>query len=113
MHLRWDANSVREAITQEIDGWKGDVAVVTGDLEDELGLARYRDLNRALARASFRTRGAPDNYCLPRAARRIVTGAWADNDGSGCVTCVEQALCAAGYDSHVSETAPASDDERE
>jgi hypothetical protein len=123
MHWGWrSGNCIRDAITQEIKNWEGDVAVVEGDLDDELTGWKAAGLNAALARASFRVYGSPDEDGLSEAALQIaghfklekgnrvfVTGAWNDNDGSGCVTCVDEAFRRAGFDSHISDNAPASD----
>ena len=122
MYLRGWAEGTRGSIAAEIARWQGAVAIVTGDLDDELDLPKYSTLKEALAKATFRTYGAPFNDTLRSAAARIakhfgltkgaqvvVTGAWNDHDGTGCVTCVADALKRRGFGIDISDNAPASD----
>lgn len=122
MHLGDAADGVRGAIADEIDQWEGASAVITGNFMDELERRECRGLAYSLRRCSYETRGEPSGLGLKRAARRVarqfglgkgdkvrVTGAWNDNDGSGCVTAVAAALTELGLDVEISENAPASD----
>ena len=123
MHCGEEADEIRFAIAEEVESWEGAVAVVGGDFMDELECSGYRDLGRALdSRATYETRGEPSDLGLKRAAFRIakhfglpagakvvVTGAWNDKDGTGCVTAVANALKSRGFDATISENAACSD----
>ena len=123
MHCGESADDIREAIAREIEGWMGEIAVVHGDLSDELQDDTYQDLRCAVEGcSSYDTVGAATENGLGRAARRFakafelkagdvvtVTGAWADKDGSGCVTAVANALNAIGLKATVSANAACSD----
>lgn len=124
MYLGSIARETMEAIAAEIMTWDGDVAVVEGDFMDEIDGRGYENLREALAGAAYATHGAPNEGGLHAAAGRIakrfnlsagnavrITGAWHDLDGSGCVTCVADALEKIGCVATISELAPASDAE--
>lgn len=126
MHLGSWAPATRELIAAEITSWPGRVAVITGDLDDELKCAKYTGLRVSLTRADYCTHGSPYSDTLARAARRIakrfrlkcgdevtVTGAWNDEDGTGCVTAVGQTFEKLGVLVAISGNAPASDSEPE
>lgn len=117
------ADDIREAIINEIENWPGNVAVVDGDLSDELATDDYRDLRIAVEGcAVYRTRGQSTALGLKRAAKRMskslamtpgnpvtVTGAWHDKDGTGCVSTIANSLTDLGMKVLISQNAPAAD----
>lgn len=117
-----DAEKHRTAITQEIATWPGAIAVISGEHDIELDLPPFSPLAAALSQKSFSTYGASLEGALRRAAIRVVdhydypltdpilvTGAWNDHDGTGCVNTVVNALKIRGFTVSTSINSPASD----
>src|SRR5690606_34274136 len=126
MNLGYDeADEARAGLMQELWDWQGPMAVIDGDLSDELTGMRpaHCDLGQALSDAlasakadghlAQRIRG-DDNEAFnqedaiaslveehgwdPRCQRFTVTGAWFHpQDGSGCVGSVRDVLANRGF----------------
>jgi hypothetical protein len=125
-HLgKYNAQAFRDGLVDEIEAWKGGVIVLSGELDDELAYSWYGRLGPAiddlLARAkaegmpSARVKAHdPDQI---RAIKRllktpknqapeyVVTGAWAYEDGTGCVYSVIEAIQSLDFKADVSDTA--------
>lgn len=125
MNLGRDAAEVlRLDMQMLIENWEGGVAVIDGELSDELegGRHAWQELGRAITGAlgraqqsgliSERIFGDDDgDYRQMDAARDLVrkhgltpdtaaitlTGAWIDDDGDGCVHSVREALEELGF----------------
>lgn len=116
------AQSYREALAADLDGWTGDMLVIDGELSAELTDPAFVSLGKAISNALARCRDAGfrvrrswgcDNV-PPHQAERIrawiadgtidartmdisLTGAWYNNDGGGCVGGVQENLTSAGF----------------
>jgi len=106
------ARTVRAALADEITRWTGDFLVIDGDLSDEL--PHYdigRTLVRALADAERDGRHAHRTYACalqagwpdkaadeffkiwdPKVTKVLITGAWYQDDGHGCINAVQRTL---------------------
>ena len=133
MNLGRDAAGFLRAQMQLlIESWEGGVVVIDGEISDELtegyGRSSWRELGvaieEALARAaqsnqlSVRIRGDDsEEFDQDDAARKVVaehglapasvditlTGAWVEDDGSGCVNSVRAVLAGLGFTPDVSD----------
>lgn len=132
MNLGRDAaDTLRLDLQLLIEGWEGGVAVIDGDLSDELdenaGRSAWRALGEALEQAlvraseaghlSVRIRGDDaEAFSQEDAARHLVhthglapttaitlTGAWVDMAGGGCVNSVREVLVELGFAPTVSD----------
>jgi hypothetical protein len=125
------AAAIRDALTADLDGWNGAVAVIDGDLSLELRQRAYRGLGAALETAleraagsglpAIRIRGCSmEDFNQVRAAASLadslalgagdwnveVTGAWYEPDGTeGCVNSVVEALARVGVSATVRPSA--------
>lgn len=113
------ARGRRDRLIREISAWTSGVIIIDGELSDELERPPYARLGTTLKNALTRaasagfvgTRVMGDDPTQMRVIRRtveslgidkpdaafVVTGAWYDADGSGCVGSVVDALRADGY----------------
>lgn len=115
---RQEARAAREDLARHIAGWHGDLVVIKTDLDDELpGTELGRTIDAALTRA--RRSGRFVRHCygadlgspsLDGALRRIfrpaaisrdrklvLTGAWLEDGGKGCVGAAYDTLESLGY----------------
>lgn len=125
MNLGRDAAEIQRLEMQMlVQDWEGGVAVIDGDLSEELSGGRSswsewgRSIDQALARAkqegllAVRVMGDDDgdyrqqdaardlvaNYnLLPTDTRITLTGAWIDDSGDGCVHSVRETLEELGF----------------
>lgn len=110
-NLGKDAPAMRGALAREISAWRDDIMIVDGVLSDEL--PHYALLDVAIVNASdrpgrrlVRHRACDaDGAAWPQSAAErfsaewpggphlvMLTGAWAEADGSGCVNAVARAI---------------------
>jgi hypothetical protein len=112
------AQAAREALTRELEGWKGHILVVDGELSEEL--PDYRFYNRALESAiddaddngfkarriyacAMNTPNWPARVSkavskLPKSTRIGITGAWFHHmDNDGCVNHVHAVISQLGF----------------
>lgn len=125
MHCGDECDDIRERMAVEIEDFDGAVVTVLGGMEDEFDDPWDRstkNLGMALDdRSEWEVNGEPSEQGLRKAAAAIarrypsesyvVTGAWNDRDGTGCVTTVANALKQLSPQSivQISPNAPASD----
>lgn len=126
----YDARACRDGLMDELRSWTGALAVIDGELSDELSVYPvFREcLENALARngqAGFKTirieGDAADEFDQVEAAKAIVerlrlsplanpvrlTGAWThgEADDGGCIDSIHLALQAAGFSVDVMDSA--------
>lgn len=117
------AHSYREGLANDLDSWTGDMLVIDGDLSDELKQDPYGRLGQAIKDALGRCRAAGfrarrswgcdnippypperirawlnDGTIDANTMRISLTGAWYNENGTGCVGGVEQDLLNAGFE---------------
>lgn len=108
------AADARQRIAAEAIHHDGPVFVVLGELADEI--ERYSELRSILDNADKTFKYGPWQDELSEAAARIyeaaqpitsfiLSGAWDESDGTGCINCVAEALSKLGADVEVSEHA--------
>ncbi len=125
MYHSEQCDEIRRRIADEIEDFDGPVVTVLGGMEDEFNDPWDRStkyLGLAIdSRSEWEVNGNPELAALTTAAAKIarrypaqmyiVTGAWNDRDGQGCVTTVAQGLKVAIPQAvvNISPNAPASD----
>ena len=125
------ADAARARLSRAIEEWDGPLAVVDGELSDEL--LAYTDLDRTIRDALTRAgrRGARVKACDaagethlaagrvvdalqldPARDAMVVTGCWFDpKDGWGCVNEVARGFREMGFEARVDETSAVAQDE--
>lgn len=125
MYHSEECEDIRDRIAHEIETFEGPVITVLGGMEDEFDDPfdqSTRDLGLALDSCSeWEVNGEPSERGLRNAAiaiarhypaqQYLVTGAWHDQDGQGCVTSVANGLKVSIPQAvvQISPNAPASD----
>lgn len=125
-HLsKYDAQASRDGLVHEIEAWRGGVIVLSGELDDELANSWYGRLGPAIdallahtkveGTVSIRVKAHdPDQIRVIKrllkkpenqASEYVVTGAWAYEDGTGCVSSVVEAIQSLNFKATVSDTA--------